>query len=720
MTTVNSPSTLRIETDGPCFRATLDTLLNGGASRPLTPDALHKAKHQAIEVLGEVIASYQKDIALGEVGARGSARASPAPPSAGNCPTGLLYGRVQSGKTNAMIVTSALALDNGFRIIVVLTSDNRKLVSQTARRFQDIQGPISFDSTQMDQWHREVKHVRKQLAQTGIVLISSKNGTRLNNFIDFLTNIDAFSYPALIFDDEGDQATPDTTIAARAAKKPKAPLHSSTINRKTIKNNAREEEGRSIREKLGHNIYLLVTATPYALLLQNLDSALRPQFTKLLEPGDGYTGGDAFFAQQFIEGDGSPPLVFVDEEESAEIAKGEESTPRGLIRALSFFVVSASTQFLIDPTAARKEQNFLCHTSPKTIEHARLESLIRDFIDRVLDELRSPGTQKEVALYLREAHAELRRTVPSLPDLNAIRECLKGRLPRRVVVSVNAANGEVELKLGLNFIVGGNILGRGVTIDNLLVTYYLRRAKITQMDTMLQHARMFGYRRDIMPLTRVYLPQDLAVRFFRIQQAENALRERLEQHASARYISIPTVPGLRPTRPNVLDANNLGAFGGGDHVYPSPLVRPSNSKENALIERALVQACGGPLRPNECIDVSTESLITLLDLLPYGLDVNWDVAGLRTVLQETQSQFGGRGTLYYRAMARTNHMFETGALEGRKELQKLRSAGLPVLALFRDSGKQMKRALFQTEFWYPSMIFPESMATHVFNVVEAP
>jgi hypothetical protein len=67
---------------------------------------------------------------------------------------------------------------------------------------------------------------------------------------------------------------------------------------------------------------------------------------------------------------------------------------------------------------------------------------------------------------------------------------------------VNSANSPVDFGRQLNFIVGGNILGRGLTIDNLLVTYYLRRAKVSQMDTVLQHARMFGYRQPLMPYTR--------------------------------------------------------------------------------------------------------------------------------------------------------------------------------------------------------------------------
>ena len=63
-------------------------------------------------------------------------------PSSGRIPpTSLLYGRVQSGKTAAMVLTAALALDNGFKIVMVLTADNVELVRQTSDRFRDLDGP---------------------------------------------------------------------------------------------------------------------------------------------------------------------------------------------------------------------------------------------------------------------------------------------------------------------------------------------------------------------------------------------------------------------------------------------------------------------------------------------------------------------------------------------------------------------------------------------------
>src|SRR2546430_11826954 len=47
-------------------------------------------------------------------------------------------------------------------------------------------------------------------------------------------------------------------------------------------------------------------------------------------------------------------------------------------------------------------------------------------------------------------------------------------------------------------------LDRGVTLANLIGFYYGRRPQKFQQDTVLQHSRMYGYRRDDLAVTRFY------------------------------------------------------------------------------------------------------------------------------------------------------------------------------------------------------------------------
>ncbi len=195
-----------------------------------------------------------------------------------------------------MILTSALALDNGFRVIVVLTADNVALVQQTANRFKALDGPRVFSSTKEDtyEWEGQEDELRQDIANDGLVIVCAKSAFHLPAFIQFLIEIEAPSYPALIFDDEADAATPDTTLAARTSGRASAPNFASTINRRVIENLRPGEEGESIREVFAHSIFVQVTATPYLLFLQRTDSPLRPNSIFLIEPGHGYCGGEVF------------------------------------------------------------------------------------------------------------------------------------------------------------------------------------------------------------------------------------------------------------------------------------------------------------------------------------------------------------------------------------------------------------------------------------------
>ena len=89
------------------------------------------------------------------------------------------------------------------------------------------------------------------------------------------------------------------------------------------------------------------------------------------------------------------------------------------------------------------------------------------------------------------AYKELGRKRNDLPALAELLDEVGRRIPRRKIITINAQGSDQSFGRHFNFMVGGNILGRGLTIDDLLVTYYLRQAQTTQMDTMLQHARMY-------------------------------------------------------------------------------------------------------------------------------------------------------------------------------------------------------------------------------------
>jgi hypothetical protein len=685
-----------VRVDGPCLTGTL-----AGLSMP--PEAVDKIKTDALDLLTQVVAAYEREVATGEVGASGSAKASSVVPTK-PC-TGLLYGRIQSGKTVAMIALVAAAIDNGFRVIVVLTSDNLKLVSQTTDRFAVLDGPIPVDALSKG-WQADHRHIGKKLGREGVVFVCSKNKTRLDNLIAFLNEIGAPGYPALVLDDEADQATLDTNLAksSRARDKGEEPFDPTAIYDRVV---------RQLSPTLRHHVFLQVTATPYALLLQSVGTKLRPTFVRLLEPGVGYTGGESFFEADHLDGP-KPPLVFVPDTESDRILDGDTDAPDGLRQAIAFFLVAAASQAISDPPRARAGQNFLCHTSQLKTQHRNLEQMVRDYVDRT-DEHLEKGAG-EALTRLQGAHEELRATFPDVQPWSVIAEQIGRRLVGRKVVVINA-EADAEAGKGLNFIVGGNILGRGVTIENLLVTYYLRQPKIGQMDTMLQHARMYGYRRQLMHLTRVFLPRQLAVRFHEIHRVETRLRRLLTAAEVSRPIAIQSAAGLKPTRHGVLDPTYIDAFDAGDHIYP---VWPDVSLPAVEYQRleGIVRALlGGEFSKGaQTVAIGYDDLLRLVDDLPYDdakPSSSWLPSVLTRLLERHRARCDGKAYLHTRKIKRERYPFTTGALAG-DELKELRELDGPVVCAFRDDGSGIPGGGAKP-FWYPSLVLDASMESVIVN-----
>lgn len=105
------------------------------------------------------------------------------------------------------------------------------------------------------------------------------------------------------------------------------------------------------------------------------------------------------------------------------------------------------------------------------------------------------------------------------PTFERVYECVKKALNDEHVVTevVNSEQdvenllnkqGELRLHAPLNIFIGGQILDRGITVQNVIGFYYGRNPRNFQQDTVMQHSRMYGARAiDDVVVTRFYTTQ---------------------------------------------------------------------------------------------------------------------------------------------------------------------------------------------------------------------
>jgi hypothetical protein len=196
----------------------------------------------------------------------------------------------------------------------------------------------------------------------------------------------------------------------------------------------------------------------------------------------------------------------------------------------------------------------------------------------------------------------------------------------------------------VNFLIGGNILGRGLTIDDLLVTYYVREAQVSQMDTVWQHARMYGYREPLMPFTRVFLPRSVAGRFRRIHQTEEDLRDLLRVEASGESVPIRLATGTRATRRNATEPAVLQVVRGGlQQLFPLYLVEDAIAA--AQIRQSLVDADvpigRGEDRADRAAPVSLDLVFDLVNAVPVRGDDpgRWNPGVISAIIESYKNQY---------------------------------------------------------------------------------
>ena len=378
----------------------------------------------------------------------------------GTQPNGLLLGRVQSGKTTAMLLLAASARDAGEQAVVILLGTTNLLYKQNRDRLDKAFGL----NTGQSEWAviepralaTAEPFARKTIASGRTLLIPIlKHYKWIERASELIAALD-IGAKLTVIDDESDIASLGDGSDIDDAPPTNAAL-------------------RHLLGNSSEGIYVHVTATPYAPLLLGAHDRLAPAEFALLDPGEGYIGSQQFF----IDGTAAMRRT-VSIDEILQVSLGR--TAPALATALGIFV-AVSIKAKIDNPDMRAT-SMLVHPSSSVVVHRKVSRAIQQLRNEWMKAL----ARDEIPRDLETGCAIAGLPTPKPPRLRTQLSLIKTHI-------VNAVGtDEIDWESApMHILIGGNKLSRGFTVEGLTVTFVARKPS-QQADTMLQRARFYGYR----------------------------------------------------------------------------------------------------------------------------------------------------------------------------------------------------------------------------------
>lgn len=539
---------------------------------------------------------------------------------------GMVVGHVQSGKTANYAGLICKAADAGYRLIVVIAGIHNNLRNQTQTRIDE--GFIGRDTARLASRDRgtqqkiigvgnfdqrmfpvslttAIKDFNKATATTNtsqissynvpVILVIKKNASTLKNLIEWLRehSISAGSkmveQPMLLIDDEADNAS---------------------INIKHGKEEIARINGQ-IREMLGlfqRSCYVGYTATPFANIFIDPDRE-DDVFKQDLFPRHFIIGLDAptnyFGAHKvFVENRDQHIRFITDNEDTLPIGHRIDhelnEMPESLIRALRAFIVARAIRNMRGQQG--QHASMLVNASRFTGIQGKLKSRIADVVDDIRSAVMVDGGKGKAALRNTQIAAlhdvwkeEFSSSNESFSWLE-IQSKLHEILTTAKVVEVNSGRNSDPLhydkrgEFGLTVIaVGGFSLSRGLTLEGLTISYFLRNS--IMYDTLMQMGRWFGYRPGYEDLCRIWMPADGVGWYSHISEAMDELQLDLKRMELAN--ATPEDFGLAVrSHPESLIVTARNKMGSGQ------LVPMKIGLANRFIETTRLSASGDTLNHN--------------------------------------------------------------------------------------------------------------------------
>ena len=500
---------------------------------------------------------------------------------------GLVIGYVQSGKTANFSALIAKAADSGYKVVIVLSGLHNTLRQQTQRRLQrDLGREPRIGVGTPEPGRQWVWMTRPELwgdfnpgsvdgavlqGNEQVILVVKKNKSRLTRLIEWMDGRVPTQVPVLVIDDEADQASINTgdnrSLIREISDLVSYDYDGEEPDPDELSPSAINFAVRRLLRLFTRCAYVAYTATPFANAL--IDPSARHSEAGVdlfpsdfilslpLPPGDQYVGPERLFGRDRLPGD--PEDADVDGLDVIEIVPDHEvsqlvplpgegdgfvpSIPPSLNGALIDFVLAAAGR--MQRTADGEPCTMLVHTDMRRA----LQNPLATSIEQRLAEIRQRWmySRDDILPDLKLRWNERFRPITRSVDVNLevqfediryhLDRLLREGIPTLVLNSDHSDEIDFDADPKMKaVVVGGNKLSRGVTLEGLLVSYYVRDSPY--YDTLMQMGRWFGYRGAYVDLTRLYSPRKIVNWFRDLATAEEELR---------RHMAVYERHGLRPT-----------------------------------------------------------------------------------------------------------------------------------------------------------------------------
>ena len=525
--------------------------------------------------------------------------------------------------------------DAGYKVIVIIAGIHNNLRNQTQRRIDE--GFIGVDSTgrlrgmlpaqslvgvgrfdprrQPNSFTTSQRDFNKAIADSvsiplqnlkePVVFVIKKNSSTLRNLIEWLAAQNAqrgtstVREPMLLIDDEADNAS---------------------INIRHGRDEVSRINGQ-IRELLAlfdRSCYVGYTATPFANIFIDPDSEdamlghdLFPRdFIVSLDPPDNYFGATRVFTEEadrvVHSVDDNADLIPL----MHRIDHRVTVLPETLETAARVFIVARAIR--LARGQVRTHNSMLVNVSRFVNVQAQIRNEIHALVDRIRSSVRVNGARR-IALAVRDPemaalHGAFQEHFEDSCGISwqTVQNLLHESVSPVNVVEVNARSpGSLDYleheRNGLNVIaVGGLSLSRGLTLEGLIVSYFLRNSMM--YDTLLQMGRWFGYRQGYEDLCRVWMPEEAQGWYTHITDSIEELRDEL-----ARMQSLNATPrdfGLRVrSHPDTLVVTARNKIGSGRPI------RVMIGLANNFVETAILR------RDRPSLEANLQAAVSLVESL---------------------------------------------------------------------------------------------------------